>query len=148
MAAREVDRVALMAIQPRFAQAILSGAKTIEFRKRTIAPDVATVLIYETAPTQLIVGEFELAERVVATPAKLWKKFAAVGGIDADGFDAYFAGHERAVGLRVSSSKAYARGVALSELTPAPAVPQSFSYVDSHLLAAVRALACRAVVLA
>jgi predicted transcriptional regulator len=130
-----------MAIQPPFAQAILSGSKTIEFRKRALAPDIATVLIYETAPTQLIVGEFELAEHVVATPAKLWKKFATVGGIDADRFDAYFAGHERAVGLRVSSSMAYARGVALTELTPTPAVPQSFSYVDADMLATVRAIA-------
>lgn len=148
MAAREVDRVALMAIRPQFAHAILSGAKTIEFRKRVLAEGVTTVLIYETAPTQLIVGEFELAEHVVATPAKLWKKYSPVGGIDADGFDAYFAGHERAVGLRVSSSTAYARGVALTELTPAPAVPQSFSYVDSDTLARVRALAGRAVALA
>lgn len=147
MAAREADRVALMAIQPRFAQAILSGAKTVEFRKRALAPDVTTVLIYETAPTQLIVGEFELAENVVATPMKLWKKFAADGGIDADGFDAYFAGHTRAVGLRVSSSTAYARGVALSELTPPPAIPQSFSYVDSDVLDTVRAATACAVTL-
>jgi len=38
--------------------------------------------------------------------------------------------------------------VALTELTPTPAVPQSFSYVDSNTLATVRALGDRTVALA
>lgn len=148
MAAQEAGRAALMAIQPRFAQAILSGVKTVEFRKRTLAPDVATVLIYETVPTQLIVGEFELADRVVSTPAKLWRTFASAGGIDIDGFNAYFAGRECAIGLRVASSTTYARGVALSDLNPAPAIPQSFTYVDLGMLNDVRTRALREAVTA
>ena len=43
-------RVALMAIQPGYAEAILAGVKTVEFRKRALAPDIETVLVYETSP--------------------------------------------------------------------------------------------------
>lgn len=128
-----------MAIQPRFARAILAGTKTIEFRKRTFAANVRTVLIYETAPTQQIVGEFDLCEHVVAPPANLWRQFSDVGGIDAESFDTYFAGYDEAVGLTIASVRTYARGVALGELTPAPAIPQSFAYLDNDQVEQVRA---------
>lgn len=139
MAAREVERVALMAIQPRFAQAILAGTKTIEFRKRSFAANVRTVLIYETAPTQQIIGEFDLCEHVIAPPASLWRQFSDVGGIDAESFDTYFAGYDEAVGLTIASVRVYRRGVALSELTPTPAVPQSFAYLENDQVEQVRA---------
>lgn len=127
-----------MAIQPRFAQAILAGTKTIEFRKRAPAPDVRTVLIYETTPTQQIVGEFDLREHVVAAPAHLWRNFSHVGGIGSANFDAYFAGRAEAVGLTISAVRVYQRGVTLSELTPAPAVPQSFVYLARSQVEEIR----------
>lgn len=127
-----------MAIQPRFARAILAGTKTIEFRKRTLAPDVRTILIYETSPTQRIVGEFDVYEHVVAAPANLWRRFSDVGGIDAQSFDAYFDGRDEAVGLTISTVRAYDRGVGLSELMPAPAIPQSFIYLDDDQAEQIR----------
>lgn len=143
MATREVERVALMAIQPRFAQAILAGTKTIEFRKRTLAADIGTVLIYETAPTQKIVGEFDLREYVIAAPVKLWRKFSEFGAIDAASFDAYFAGRDEAVGLTISAVRVYDRGVTLNDLTPSPAVPQSFLYLVSSQVEQIRSSAAR-----
>lgn len=139
MAAREVERIVLMAIRPQFARAILAGTKTIEFRKRTLAADVRTVLIYETSPTQRIVGEFDLREHVVAAPANLWRRFSDVGGIDAKSFDTYFAGRDEAVGLNISAVRVYDRGVALEELTRAPAIPQSYAYLERHQVEQIRA---------
>lgn len=120
-----------MAIQPRFAQAILSGDKHVEFRKRQLANDIATVLIYESAPTQQIVGRFTIARTVQATPATLWREFGAVGGIPRGDFFGYYAGHQRAVGLVVEDTERYQRPVALRELSTCPAVPQSFVYLPA-----------------
>jgi predicted transcriptional regulator len=139
MVARKTGRVALMAIQPRFAQAILAGTKTIEFRKRNLAPDVRTVLIYQTSPTRRIVGEFDLSGNVVASPSHLWRQFSEVAGIDAESFDAYFAGRNQAVGLTISSVRSYDRGVALCELVSGPSVPQSFIYLDDEQAQQIRA---------
>ena len=49
-------RVAVMSIHPRYAEAILSGQKRVEFRKRRLAPDVTTVLVYATQPVGVLVG--------------------------------------------------------------------------------------------
>ena len=129
-----------MAIQPRFAQAILTGDKQIEFRKRRLADDIGTVLIYESAPTQRIVGRFTIARAVEATPATLWRKFGAVGGIPRAEFFGYYAGHERAVGLVVEDTERYQCTIALRELSTCPTVPQSFVYLPSSTLEEIASL--------
>lgn len=122
-----------MAIQPRFAQAILNGDKTVEFRKRGLARDIDTVLIYETAPTQRIVGQFTVDGMVMCTPDQLWSDHGSAGAIDHDDFLRYYAGRENAVGIMVGDRTTFARPVELTELSPAPAAPQSFSYLTSDV---------------
>ena len=39
-----------MSIHPVYANAILTGDKKVEFRKRRLAADVTHVLVYATAP--------------------------------------------------------------------------------------------------
>lgn len=134
MGPRPVPRVALMAIQPRFAQAILSGEKRVEFRKRRLATDIDTVLIYESAPSQRIVGSFTIARTDVASPSALWREFAAVGGIPRREFMDYYTGHAQGVGLVVGAVDRYQRPVALRELAASPAVPQSFTYLPASTL--------------
>ena len=51
-------RIALMSIHPGYAEAILSGRERAEFRKRPLAEDVRTVLIYATAPVSAMSGWF------------------------------------------------------------------------------------------
>jgi predicted transcriptional regulator len=123
-----------MAIQPRFAQAILSGSKQVEFRKRRLAADIETVVIYETAPTQRITGHFTIARTVEATPTALWYEFASAGGIARDEFTDYYTGHERAVGFVIKDTEQYQRPVALPELSTLPSVPQSFVYLPAAAL--------------
>ena len=115
-----------MAIHPRFAHAILSGEKTVEFRKRRLAEDVDTVLIYESAPTQRIVGRFTIAQTVEGTPRTLWRDFGSVGGIPRVDFFTYYAGHNRAVGFVVADRKRYDCPVALGELRACPARAAEF----------------------
>ncbi|MGL5823705.1 MAG: hypothetical protein ACRCYU_02530 [Nocardioides sp.] len=129
-----------MAIQPTYAQAILEGSKLVEFRKRRLAADVDTVLIYESAPTKRIVGHFTIERTELATPRGLWKSFGSVGSIAQVDYLAYYGDSERAVGLVISKVERYQNPIALAELSDRPAVPQSFSYLPASALAEVQSL--------
>ena len=50
LASQPDRRIALMSIRPQFAAAILDGSKRVEFRKRPLAADIGTVVIYATKP--------------------------------------------------------------------------------------------------
>lgn len=124
-----IERVALMAIHPRYADAILAGRKQVEFRKRPLANDITTVLIYATSPIQKVIGEFRIHEVVVGEPDVIWTRFGHVGVIDQESFGEYFATSATAVAIVVEEPTRYARPRALSDLQPEPAIPQSFSYL-------------------
>ena len=50
-------RTLLLSLRPRFAQAILSGAKTVEVRRRPVnAPPQTPIILYASSPTMAIVG--------------------------------------------------------------------------------------------
>jgi predicted transcriptional regulator len=128
MGTAATERVAVMAIHPRYADAILSGEKLVEFRKRKLADDITTVLIYATAPVQRVVGEFSIKETVIDKPASIWATFGGVGIIDESNFDDYYASSTQAVALVVDQAYRYARPQTLDELE-ASSIPQSFYYV-------------------
>ena len=129
-----------MAIQPVFSQAILDGSKQVEFRKRRLAADIDTVLIYESAPTKRIVGHFTIARTELATPRRLWKTLGSVGSIAQADYLDYYGDGERAVGLVIDRVERYKHPVALADLSLHPAVPQSFTYLPVSALAEVRSL--------
>jgi len=132
-----------MAIHPQYAQAILAGDKTVEFRKRALAPDVDTVLIYETAPTRRVVGMFNVDDTVRLTPSRLWRRFGSAGSIARPDFMNYYDTHRMAVGLVVGTVVRLAVPVSLSDLRPRPSVPQSFSYLPSTVLDQIEAIQAR-----
>lgn len=143
MGARPTGRVALMAIHPEFADAILDGRKTVEFRKRSLASDVNAVAIYATAPVSKIIGEFQLDGTVLGSPAELWARVGDRGAIAPGAYDSYFSGSQRAVGLLVGKIQRYDHPLALCELCPEPAVPQSFTYLVDSQVEALRAYGLR-----
>lgn len=123
-----------MAIHPEYAEAILDGRKQVEFRKRPLASDVTLVVVYATAPVKKIVGEFRVAGHTIAHPSKVWARLHSIGEIDRSAFDAYYADADRAVAIMVGAASRYRRPIGLAELSPAPPPPQSFYYIQSHLL--------------
>ncbi|MBZ5735641.1 hypothetical protein K8Z61_14190 [Nocardioides sp. TRM66260-LWL] len=136
-------RVALMAIRPQYAQAILTGAKTVEFRKRGLADDVDTVLVYETAPTRSVVGVFKVDDTVRMSPRGLWRRFGSVGAIARGDFMSYYDTSPTAVGLVVGTVVSLRVPVPLSELRPSPPVPQSFSYLPADVLEQIYVIQAR-----
>ena len=84
----------LLAVKPRWASVLLTGAKTIEFRRRGPGPAAVGkhVLIYASSPVSALVGYGTTLDYVRAEPSELWKRYADHGGIEEHNFAAYFAG--------------------------------------------------------
>lgn len=123
------ERVALMAIHEKWAEAILDGHKRVEFRKRRLAPDINTVLVYATAPISKVIGQFTVERIATGTPAEIWDTYGAVGVIEESAFFSYYENSESAVAIVVAEATRFAAPVPLDDFEPKPAVPQSFAYV-------------------
>ena len=126
-------RVALMSIHPEYAEAIMRGEKRVEFRKRRLAPDIDTVVVYATAPVQRVVGTFAIERTVAGDPESVWREVGAVGGISRETFDNYYARSPQAVGLVVKSARR-CRPARLSDLGASLVPPQSFAYIPATIL--------------
>jgi predicted transcriptional regulator len=121
-------RVALLSVHPEYAQAILDGTKTVEFRKRPLADDVTHVAIYATMPVGRVVGVFAVEEQVFAEPRSLWREFRKVAGISEEKFHAYYDGRDQGVGIKVSDLVTLPDQVTLEEAFGISRPPQSFQY--------------------
>lgn len=125
------DRVALMSIHQRWADAIMDGRKRVEFRKRRLAPDIETVIVYATAPVSKVVGRFTVERVVSGTPDDIWASFGAVGVIDYADYCSYYEGSDSAVAIVVGDAERFEDPLALADIEPRPAVPQSFAYLPA-----------------
>jgi predicted transcriptional regulator len=137
VASRAAGRVALRAIHPQYANAILDGTKQVEFRKRRLASDVEVVLIYATSPVKRIIGAFSIKHVVAAAPKQLWKQFSDVGGVDEAEFHRYFENSEIGIGLVVKRAYRLPDSLALGCIEPTPAPPQSFCYLHEDSVSMV-----------
>lgn len=131
MGGTATERVALMAIHERYADAIMDGVKRVEFRKRRLAADIETVWVYATAPISKVIGRFSIHEIVQGTPQDIWERYGSVGVIEQDAFFSYYDGRETAVAIVVRSAERLPDPVSLNEIDPRPAVPQSFAYLSA-----------------
>lgn len=129
MGRKPAERVALMAIHERYADAIMNGVKRVEFRKRRLAEDIETVWVYATAPISKVIGRFSVDEIVQGSPEDIWDQFGAVGVIERDAFFRYYDGSATAVAIVVGEAERLPDPVGLEELEPRPAVPQSVAYL-------------------
>ena len=123
------DRVALMAIHPIYADAILAGSKLVEFRKRPLATDIQKVLIYATSPTQMVIGEFTIRGTVIESPESIWDRFGSFGEIERDDFFSYYRGSDLAVAILIDAATRYEEPQNLNDYGPKIGIPQSFSYL-------------------
>lgn len=131
--ATPADRgVALLSIHPQYAQAIMAGTKSVEFRKQPFGRPVSHIVIYETAPTGRIVGAARVASCDVAPPAELWERYADVGAIGSAAFDGYYEGRALGVAIKLETPPMPLDLplAALGQSRP----PQSFTYLCSEAL--------------
>lgn len=120
-----------MSLKPRFAEAILDGEKTFEFRRALFRSlDVETVVLYASSPVCMVLGEFDLEEVITLELDELWNTTKHGGGIDREYFDEYFDGRDSGHALKVSRPLRYASPMCLREDFGLARPPQSFQYLE------------------
>lgn len=126
------DRVLLLSLRPRFAEAILEGIKTTELRRRPInAQPGSRVILYASAPTMAIVGTARLKKVEAAEPAEAWSRYHDRLALAESEFYAYLDGSDHAYLLHLTRINCLDRPLELKELrrTGGFQPPQSFRYI-------------------
>ncbi|MBC7219347.1 MAG: ASCH domain-containing protein [Hadesarchaea archaeon] len=120
----------LLSIEPRFAEAILSGTKKWEFRSKKFRIRPKKVYIYCTKPVQRVVGFFEAGKIISGPPSEIWEICGAESGISYDEFICRFK-HEKIYAIEILKVRKFVSPIELNKLgisTP----PQSFTYFDTE----------------
>ena len=123
--------VALLAIKPRFAEAIMAGRKTVEFRKTRFSQPPRYIVLYTSTPIRQIVAYFEVAYIKELTPLGLWRRFRDAGAIGYREFCDCYARPTRGCAIVVATVWKLKRPVALEHVDAGDSAPQSFRYLHS-----------------
>lgn len=127
-----VGRLALMSVRPEFADAILAGTKTVEFRKRPLADDVSYVVLYSTLPVSAVVGLCQVGKQVTTTPTKLWSLYSGVAGISKRRLLDYYSGYPEGTAIDLTTVYTLLTPLSLSESVGIGRPPQSFQYLNDR----------------
>jgi predicted transcriptional regulator len=133
----EHDRALLLSVRPRFAESILTGAKTAEIRRQRPAVHPGTlVIIYATRPVGAIVGTARIAGVSRGTPDEMWELHHARAGITRPEFDDYLSGAETAYILLLTRIQRLEPFLTLEQIRAETAFqpPQSYRYVNQNML--------------
>ena len=124
---KKSNNVALLSIHPKYADAILDGSKTVEFRKR-FNEKVETVVIYSTMPVGKIVGCFDINKVYKEYPRQLWTEFGDKGAISQESFFDYYDNTDNGVALEVKNVRSFDSPLELESIGVKKA-PQSYQYL-------------------
>lgn len=106
-----------LSVHPRWAQKIVDGIKTVEFRRRapTLRPG-SRALIYSTSPECSIVASAIVLRVENLSPTELWNRYETSGAVPREEFDAYFLGSDSGVAIVLSHVRELQSPVSLSTL--------------------------------
>lgn len=122
----------LLSVKPKFAEQILAGTKTVEFRRSWAAKPVGLAVVYSSSPIQRLVGIVEIEGTVLASPTSLWTKCRARGpGLKRKELIEYFAGKDQAYGVLLGKLTLPAKPVAPKSLFKDFRPPQSYRYLSA-----------------
>jgi len=98
--------LAIMSINAPYAERILTGEKQIELRRTSVRFSPGThVFVYQTHPTQAVLGTFVVEGVISDKPTVLWEKYANICGIDEESYRTYFHNARWAYGVVVRDPK-------------------------------------------
>lgn len=124
----------LMSIQPRFADAILEGTKTVELRRKPPRDHPGVVIIYGSGAAKAVLGVAQLKEVHTSTPDDIWKKFGSTAGVTRAEFNEYFEGSETASALELTHPHRSGDDLPLSRLRELGLEPpQSWRYLEREV---------------
>lgn len=120
----------LISLEPRHAQNILSQAKRVELRRRSLSVDPGTIVwIYSKLPEGSVVGFARIKEIHRASPRKLWDCFKSDVCVTRKEFFEYFGANDQGVAIELTGSVRLKNPVSLEALRQVDAAfqpPQFF----------------------
>ena len=72
MASESQSGVVLLPIKPEYANAIFTGEKRVEFRKKEFGRPVSHIVVYSSSPEKKVLGYFKISFVDVANPMTAW----------------------------------------------------------------------------
>ena len=130
-------RKIVLSIKPCVVEKILTGRKTVEYRKQIPRDDtVRHVVVYSSYPVKRVVAEFSLGGYIFGTPEWLWRQTSRIGGITKGVYDKYFEGKEIAYAYLIENLRVFEQPKLLAEYGLEKG-PQDFCYVDECSLDAI-----------
>jgi len=135
---KESNSILLLSVRKPYSQLILLGKKRFELRKRPPKTDCRFALIYETHPTQAIVGYFEIGGIYIDSVDKIWGITRGKSYLSRGEFEEYYKNKKYGVAFMIKKSTKLINPLNLSELGINHA-PQDFMYVgDKDLKGLIR----------
>ena len=124
-----IDKMkALFPIKKEYVKKIFDGSKAYEYRKSFCSLEVDTIVIYESRGKGLVVGEFEIADRLCDTPRNIWERTKGYAGISESDFFSYFEGRDKACAYVVGNVNVFLKPKTLQDYG-INVVPQNFCYI-------------------
>lgn len=125
----------LISLEPKYAEAILSGEKVFELRRRRFQVEPGTrVWLYAKMPQGALVGHATIKRIHEASPASVWRKFGSRSCISRQDFLDYFAGRVVGYAIELFDSSRLIQAIPLHELRarhPNFHPPQFFKRIDA-----------------
>jgi predicted transcriptional regulator len=128
----KTKNVIALAINPVYAHAILSGKKTVEFRRNGVPDSIQKIVIYSTKPDQKFIGYCDVTKCITGSPEKLWKDFGKYGHISHDDFMKYYKGYEVGKCYILDNPQSFKNPLSLEKCKTFSTAPQSFAYFDNN----------------
>jgi predicted transcriptional regulator len=122
--------VIVLSIKPIYANAILSGKKTVEFRKNGIPIDIKTIVLYATQPEQKIIGYIDIKNCEMDHPSVLWEKYGENGLITFNDFNSYYEGKTIGKCFIIETVYKFTKPIPLNKCKVFTNSPQSFVYLN------------------
>jgi predicted transcriptional regulator len=120
--------MALFAIKPRYAHAILDGRKTIELRRGRINASISSMVVYATKPERVVLGAVDVL-RVEHLNAQDF--VSRRNPIEAE--LRYVSGAEWMSVLHLARPRRLVRPMSLQDLYPGVRAPQMWQRIETDL---------------
>lgn len=128
------EQILLMSLRPEFAELILQGRKTVEFRRKFSKKyEGATIVFYITRPVQQFMFTATITQVDHSQKKRLWNMSQQECGISQAAFDQYFSGIDYGYAIHLSNIKLVPNQLVLEhakKVCPQLRPPQSFQRIE------------------
>ncbi len=134
---QKTQKIVLISIKPKYANKILFGVKTFEFRKKPIHPDTSHIVLYMTSPIMKIVGIASVKDIHVGAPTTIWEKTKKSGGVTRKFYRDYFKGKKQAYAIELKDVQPLNYWIDPKQIDKGFRAPQSFKYINHQFFEAI-----------